>query len=142
MEKQIDLKIIHKAICLFFNIELEKLFEKRKHRSITIPRQWFYYFARRLNSERVLSLEKIGQYFEFVTGNTWGHSSVLFAVNSIGFNIKTYKSDAETEEKILKLIERLVHENIEEEFKRQLENKKRHFFCQSNSFKITRTKSL
>ena len=57
--KDTPLHIIHQVICDYFDIDLEYIFINNRKRSVVTKRQWFHYFARKLNS---MSYEKIGKY--------------------------------------------------------------------------------
>ena len=100
-----DLKIIHKAVCIYFNLELIDLFKRTRKRKILVPRQWFHYLSRELNPKYLLSLNEIGCYFEFATNDSWDHASIIHSCKQISGHIDFYKESKETKVKLLELIE-------------------------------------
>lgn len=69
------LNIIHKAICIYYDISYTDVFNKSRKNKFIKPRQTFQYLSREFNGTKV-SLEKIGTYYKEITGNFWDHATV------------------------------------------------------------------
>jgi len=75
----VSIQTIIDAVTDFFDVKLSDLQSKRRHRSITIPRQICMYLARQRTNH---SLEEIGGYF-----GGRDHTTVMHAIRSIGDKI-------------------------------------------------------
>jgi len=75
----ISIQTIIDAVTDFFDVKLSDLQSKRRHRSITIPRQVCMYLARQRTNH---SLEEIGGYF-----GGRDHTTVMHAIRTIGDRI-------------------------------------------------------
>lgn len=76
---QMSIQTIIDAVTDFFGVKLSDLQSKRRHRSITIPRQVCMYLARQRTT---YSLEEIGGYF-----GGRDHTTVMHAIKTIGDRI-------------------------------------------------------
>lgn len=74
-EKEVNINIIQKEVCNYFNIKLSDLKSVRKQKSIVIPRQICMYLARSLTK---MSFPEIGAHF-----GGKDHSTIIYAVNKI-----------------------------------------------------------
>ena len=74
-QKHVSIQEILDAITSFYDIKLTDLLSKRRHRSITVPRQLGMWLARRHTR---FSLEEIGGYF-----GGRDHTTVMHAIKSI-----------------------------------------------------------
>ncbi len=79
--KHISIQTIIDAVIDYYDVKLSDLQSKRRHRSITIPRQVCMYLARKRTS---YSLEEIGGYF-----GGRDHTTVMHAIKTIGERIDT-----------------------------------------------------
>lgn len=95
----VPLKIIHKVVCDYFQIDPEKLFARTRVRHIVYPRQIFFHLAYKYNPE--LSFEYVGSY---ASENPFDHATVLYAKNTIEGLVQVDKKV----EYDLKLIKELV----------------------------------
>ena len=71
---------IVRAVTKNFNVKLSELQSKKRHHSITLPRQICMYIAKRMTS---LSLQEIGGYF-----GGRDHTTVLYASDKISKEMK------------------------------------------------------
>ena len=78
-EERISIQTIIDAVTDFYDVKLSDLQSKRRHRSITIPRQICMYLARQRTDH---SLEEIGGYF-----GGRDHTTVMHAIRTIGDRI-------------------------------------------------------
>jgi chromosomal replication initiator protein len=74
-DRQIQIQVIINAVTEFFGIKMTDLQSKKRHRSITLPRQVCMYLARKFTRH---SLEEIGGYF-----GGRDHTTVMHAVTSV-----------------------------------------------------------
>jgi chromosomal replication initiator protein len=74
-EKELNIGIIQKEVCNYFNIKLSDLKSVRKQKNIVMPRQICMYLARNLTK---LSFPEIGAQF-----GGKDHSTIIYAVNKI-----------------------------------------------------------
>jgi len=74
-DRQIQIQVIINAVTDFFGIKMTDLQSKKRHRSITLPRQVCMYLARKFTRH---SLEEIGGYF-----GGRDHTTVMHAVTSV-----------------------------------------------------------
>jgi len=74
-EKELNINMIQKEVCNYFNIKLSDLKSIRKQKSIVIPRQICMYLARNLTK---MSFPEIGAHF-----GGKDHSTIIYAVNKI-----------------------------------------------------------
>ncbi len=74
-EPQLSIQTIIDAVTDFFGVKLSDLQSKRRHRSITVPRQVCMYLARKRTN---YSLEEIGGYF-----GGRDHTTVMHAIRTI-----------------------------------------------------------
>lgn len=74
------LQMIHTAVCKYYDIDLDELFNKTRKRHIVERRQIFFYLGRDLTN---LSQHQIGLYSEPVYDVSWDHATVRHAENNI-----------------------------------------------------------
>jgi chromosomal replication initiator protein len=74
-ERQIQIQVIINAVTDFFGIKMTDLQSKKRHRSVTLPRQVCMYLARKFTRH---SLEEIGGYF-----GGRDHTTVMHAVTTV-----------------------------------------------------------
>jgi len=86
-QKRITIQQILDAVTKYYNVRLSDLQGKRRHKSITFPRQVCMYLARRYTR---YSLEEIGGYF-----GGRDHTTVLHAVRTVDADAKTEREVAD-----------------------------------------------
>ena len=95
-----SLKLIHKAICYYFNIEHDNrydFFEKTRKKNVVKIRQWFQYFSVKLNPRQEVSYAYIGYYgVEEANVKHSDHATVIHSYKTISNLIDVYKDDYET----------------------------------------------
>ena len=85
-EPQLSIQSIIDAVIEFYGVKLSDLQSKRRHRSITIPRQVCMYLARKRTN---YSLEEIGGYF-----GGRDHTTVMHAIRTIDERVEADQSFA------------------------------------------------
>jgi chromosomal replication initiator protein len=96
-QKRITLQQILDAVTTYYNVRLSDLQSKKRHKSITFPRQVCMYLARRHTR---YSLEELGGYF-----GGRDHTTVLHAV-------RTVTSDAENDPEIARQLSHLENQLV------------------------------
>ena len=86
-QRRITIQQIFDAVTKYYNVRLSDLQSKKRHKSISFPRQVCMFLARRHTR---YSLEEIGGYF-----GGRDHTTVLHAVRTIDADVKNDKSIAE-----------------------------------------------
>ena len=69
------LEIIHKAVCEYYNMDLEEIFKPSRNRRWTEPRQVMWYLFRQY-FDKIVTTTEMGTYSK-PWGTTWDHCSVL-----------------------------------------------------------------
>jgi chromosomal replication initiator protein len=96
-EKELNIGIIQKEVCNYFNIKLSDLKSVRKQKSIVIPRQICMYLARNLTK---MSFPEIGAQF-----GGKDHSTIIYAVKKIE---KALQHDKQLQNHINSLISKIT----------------------------------
>lgn len=129
-KQTVCLSLISDVICDYFEINDKILiFKPTRKIEYILRRQWFYYFARTLNPEHIVSGRIIGEYYSDVTGHTFDHATILHAVRKIKGYIDVSKKDREIKKDIALLINNKINSNYKPPLKRN---------CATQPFKIFR----
>lgn len=88
-----DLSMILDAISEAFNIDKITILSGSRKGHIIKARQWFHYFSRLLNPERIITCNYIGKYYSDVTGFVYNHATVLNSIKKVKGYIDVYPED-------------------------------------------------
>ena len=77
---KINIDIILREVCNYYQLTPKQLFEKTRKREIVRPRQIFYYLSTKYT---IFTLNRIGQYSGKHSNNTQDHATVLHAKATI-----------------------------------------------------------
>ncbi|MCQ2559169.1 MAG: chromosomal replication initiator protein DnaA [Clostridia bacterium] len=79
-ENTVSIKLIHQAVCAYFELGFEDLIAKKRTKNVAFPRQIAMYLARELTN---LSLPQIGKYF-----GGRDHTTVLHENKDLEYHLK------------------------------------------------------
>lgn len=78
----IPLWLIHEKITIYYKVDVMTPFKSNRQGESIYLRQVFHYLARTLNG-KVMSYERIGNYYSDVSGSKWTHATVMSSIKKI-----------------------------------------------------------